>query len=351
MSGTSLDGIDVAVADIRARGKFTIVATLHRPYPAKVRKAILEVSNAVTHTAAISRLNFALGELYAEAVLATKVEGIELIGCHGQTIYHEGTNTLQLGEAAVIAERTGIDVVSNFRERDIAAGGQGAPLVPLFDFLLFRHPRRGRIALNLGGIANITAIPANATSDRVIAFDTGPANMAIDQLMEIRTGGKKRYDANGAAARRGTIHEDLLGDLLRDPYFQRKPPKTAGREQYGAEFVAKLQATGLPMPDLLATATAFTSRTVALGIQACPGAYHDLIVGGGGARNGYLMELLAKDTGLRVQTTAGHGVDASFKEAVAFALLAYESVRGRPGNIPSATGARRAVALGKLTRA
>jgi anhydro-N-acetylmuramic acid kinase len=358
MSGTSLDGVDVAIVDIAKSGKFRIVATRHTAYPAKVKAAILGVSNTQTHTAAISRLNFQLGEIYAAQVIATcKSAGIPLasldwIGCHGQTIFHEGrSNTLQIGEAAVIAERTGVGVVSNFRERDIAAGGQGAPLVPLFDYMLFRHPTRGRIALNLGGIANITAIPAKAGLDDIIAFDTGPANMIIDQLMVRMSGGKSGFDRNGSVARRGTVHRALLRDLLSAPYFKRKPPKSAGREQYGAEYVERLIASGIAIEDLIATAAWFTAESVSLGMAQVKGSYHDLIVGGGGARNSFLMELLGKTTGLRVSTTADFGVDADFKEAAAFALLAWHTVRRKPGNVRSATGARRAVILGKLTHA
>jgi anhydro-N-acetylmuramic acid kinase len=361
MSGTSLDGIDVAIVDI-ARDGFKVAATRHAPYPKAVRAAILAVSNANTHTAAISALNFQLGELYATAFLTCCMRGdiapdsVKLIGCHGQTIYHDGMsskypNTLQIGEAAVIAERTGIDVVSNFRERDIAAGGQGAPLVPLFDYLLFLHPKRGRIALNLGGIANITAIPAGAAIDDVVAFDTGPANMIIDQLAARHTGGKKAFDRNGAIGRAGMLNEPLLRRLLADPYFKRKPPKSAGREQYGVEFVDKLIATGIALPDLIATATHLTAESVAMAVRGLGGRYEELIAGGGGAHNGFLMELLQKTSGFRLRTTAEFGVETDFKEAAAFALLAWRTVNRKPGNVRTATGAKRAVILGKLTRA
>lgn len=358
MSGTSLDGVDVAIVDISRSGKFQVLATHHAAYPKALKAAILAVSNKVAHVAEVSRLNFQLGEIYAAQVIAAcksaaiPVESLHLIGCHGQTIFHEGrSNTLQIGEAAVIAERTGVDVVSNFRERDIAAGGQGAPLVPLVDFLLFRHPKRGRIALNLGGIANITAVPANAAIDDVVAFDTGPANMIIDQLVERHTAGKKTFDRDGALARSGSLNAPLLKQLLSAPYFKKKPPKSAGREQYGADFVDRLVATGIPLLDLIATATWFTAESVALGIRQAQGEYLDLIVGGGGARNGYLMELLKNATGLKTVTTEEYGVDADFKEALAFALLAWRTSRRLPGNVRTATGAKRAAILGKLTRA
>ncbi len=245
MSGTSLDGIDVAIVDIRGRS-FDTVAFHTTPYPEAVRAAILAVSNAATHTAAISRLNFELGERYARALMETcrrarlPLRSVELIGCHGQTIYHEGVNTLQIGEAAVIAERTGIPVVSDFRTRDIAAGGKGAPLVPFVDYLLFRHARRGRVALNIGGIANITAIPPGAPPEQVIAFDTGPGNMVVDALVREHTAGRRSFDRNGRIAARADVNSKLLDSLLRDPYYSAPPPKTAGREQYGVEFVLRM---------------------------------------------------------------------------------------------------------------
>jgi anhydro-N-acetylmuramic acid kinase len=242
MSGTSLDGIDVAIVEIRGRRVETIGFT-STPYPATVRTAILGVSNCPTHTAAISRLNFQLAELYARAVLAAvKRHGaVELIGCHGQTIFHEGrSNTLQIGEAAVLAERTGVPVVSNFRARDIAAGGEGAPLVPFVDYLLFRHPRRTRVALNIGGIANITVIPAGCAPEEVIAFDTGPGNMVIDALAREFSGGKLKCDRGGRIAASGNVNRGLLDELLGDAYYRRKTPKSAGSEQYGAEFMARL---------------------------------------------------------------------------------------------------------------
>lgn len=364
MSGTSLDGVDVAIVDITGESRFRTVATDGGPYPKAIRDALLGVSNTVTHVAAVSRLNFLLGEIYAERVLrCCKKSGVDpktvqLIGCHGQTIYHEGTkpvNTFQIGEAAVIAERTGIDVVSNFRERDIAAGGLGAPLVPLFDVLLFRHARLGRVALNLGGIGNITAIPAGADVDGVVAFDTGPANMVIDQIVARYTNGRLGFDRNGAIARKGQVSGELVTKLMRDPFFRKAPPKTAGREQYGAAFVERLWATGLAAQDLVATATAFTAQSVAAAVglagQRLQARFDELIVGGGGARNPVQMEMLAQRTGLRVRSTADFGIDSDFKEAIAFALLAWRTVRGRPGNVPGATGARHPVVLGKLTRA
>jgi anhydro-N-acetylmuramic acid kinase len=343
MSGTSLDGIDVAVVEIAGR-RIETVGFQSTRYSASMRAAILAVSDAATQTAAISRLNFQLGELYARAVLRAvrRFGAVKLVGCHGQTIYHEGgANTLQIGEAAVIAERTGVPVVSNFRARDIAAGGQGAPLVPFVDYLLFRHRTRTRIALNIGGIANITAIPAGAPAEKVVAFDTGPGNMAIDALAP-------PYDRGGKIAARGRVNAALLRELMRDPYYRRKPPKSAGREQYGAAFVERLRRAGLPLEDLVATATVLTAATIALAVRQFGPA--ELIASGGGVHNPQIMAHLAGFLpDAAISTSTDHGIDADAKEAIAFAVLAYETWRGRPANLPSATGARRAVVLGDIT--
>jgi anhydro-N-acetylmuramic acid kinase len=352
MSGTSLDGVDVAVVDIRGR-RFNVVAFKTFPYPEEVRRRLLAVSNAETHTAEISRLNFLLPELYARAVkrCGAPLESIELIGCHGQTIFHERGNTLQIGDGSVLAERTGIPVVSDFRPRDIAAGGRGAPLVPFVDYLLYRDKKLGRVALNIGGIANITAIPPNAAREDVIAFDTGPGNMVIDQLVAIHTGGRQKYDDGGRLASEGTVNQKLLADLLKDRYYRAKPPKTAGREQYGREFVERLVNTGLPVIDLISTATVLTAKTVAIGIERFAGdCVHELIVSGGGARNESIMGLLqALLPGTVVRTSNEFGIDSDAKEAIAFAILAHETFHRRPSNLPSATGAKRPAVLGKVS--
>jgi anhydro-N-acetylmuramic acid kinase len=352
MSGTSLDGIDVAVVDIRGRG-VEMVAFRSWAYSDRLRKDILAVSNTTATTAAIARLHVELGEQYARAAIRTGLKGVELIGCHGQTIYHEsGVATLQIGEAAVIAERTGIPVVSDFRPADIAAGGKGAPLAPFMDYLMFRHPKRNRVALNIGGIANITAIPAGARPEQAIAFDTGPGNMVMDALAAEHTGGKLRFDRSGRLAARGTVNRIALDALLADPYYALKPPKTAGREQYGEEFVARLQTSGAPMLDLIATATALTAATIALGIRRFAGfASGDIIAAGGGVHNRQIMSQLAAFLpGFSIGTTADYGIDSDAKEAIAFAIMAHETWRGRPSNLPSATGARRAVVLGKTSK-
>jgi anhydro-N-acetylmuramic acid kinase len=344
MSGTSLDGIDVAVVELPAIRTLQFYSI---PYPAAIRKRLLAVSDAVCHTAEISRLSFELGELYAKAM--RRAGKLDLIGCHGQTIYHEGgRNTLQIGEAAVIAERTGVPVVSNFRARDIAAGGQGAPLVPYVDYLLFRHPRRARVALNIGGIANITVIPPRAKPEDVIAFDTGPGNMAIDALAKEATGGRWNYDRGGRIAARGNVDRKLLADLLRDPYYRRRAPKSAGREQYGSAFIERLKDSRNSLEDLIATATVLTAATIARAVA--PYRPADLIVSGGGVHNPQILaHLSALLPEVALATSTDVGVDADAKEAIAFAVLAYATWRGRPSNLPSATGARRSVVLGNLT--
>lgn len=346
ISGTSVDGIDVAIVDIGS--EIRVIAHGTVPYPGEVRQAILGVSNTNTHTAQIARLNFLLGELFAGALIAicgqhaVPLSSIELIGSHGQTIFHEGdaaevagraiASTLQIGEGAVIRERTGIRVVSDFRTADMAAGGKGAPLVPFLDYRLFRSETIGRVALNIGGIANITVIPAGAGLEDVTAFDTGPGNMVMDALAP-------PFDHNGELARAGRVNEALLAELLKDGYYHRPPPKTAGREQYGADFLR----SGID----IATAAELTVRTIALAIGRYEG-ISEVIVSGGGAHNGYLMERLSAVLPQRVCTASGYGVDVDAKEAVLFALLAFETIHGRPGNVPSATGASRAVVLGKV---
>jgi anhydro-N-acetylmuramic acid kinase len=345
ISGTSVDGIDVAVVDID--DGIRVVRSTTVPYPPEVRAAILSVSNAATHTSTIARLNFLLGELFAEALenAGVPLETIDLIGSHGQTIFHEGeaveflgrkiASTLQIGEAAVIAERTGIETIADFRPSDMAAGGKGAPLVPFLDYQLFRHPELARIALNIGGIANITVIPVNAKPDEVIAFDTGPGNMVMDAIAP-------PFDRDGERARAGQVNTALLNRLLADPYYHRDPPKSCGREQYGSEFVRE---TGLD----IATATELTARTIALAIERYPNT-REVVVSGGGAHNRYLMERLSALTAARVTTTAEFGIGVDTKEAILFALLAYQTFQGRAGNLPSATGARKPVILGKISR-
>ena len=373
MSGTSLDGIDVAIIDITGSGykaKINVVTSHSVPYPKKIREALLAVSNASAQTGDISRLNFLLGELYAEALEETAeradiaLSTIKLIGCHGQTIFHEGqgsqylgkkvASTFQIGESSVISERTGIDVISNFRERDVAAGGKGAPLVPYLDYMLMRHRGRGRVAVNIGGISNLTAIPPNTNTDRVIAFDTGPGNMVIDQLISRITLGRQTFDRDGVIAATGIIDAKLLAKLLRDKYFRQRPPKTAGREQYGAEYVTKLLDTELSSEDLIATATALTAESIALGVRnfvLTEMRVDEIFVSGGGTHNPTLMSMLRKAMNpIPVMESTEVGLDVDAKEAIAFAVMAYETKHARPSNVPAATGAKRSVVLGKITQ-
>jgi anhydro-N-acetylmuramic acid kinase len=373
MSGTSLDGIDVAIIDISGSGfraKINVLTSHSVPYPRSIREALLAISNTNAFTGDISRLNFLLGELYAEALEETAeraqipLDTIKLIGCHGQTIFHEGqgaqflgkkvASTMQIGESSVISERTGIDVISNFRERDMAAGGKGAPLVPYLDYMLMRHRGRGRVAVNIGGIANLTAIPPNTSTERVIAFDTGPGNMIIDQLVTRITQGRQTYDRDGAIAAAGDIDVKLLAKLLRDKYFRAKPPKTAGREQYGSEFVSKLLDTELSSEDLIATATALTAESIAAAVRnfVLPEMRVDeIFVSGGGTHNPTMMRMLRKAMGeIPVKESTEVGLDVDAKEAIAFAVMAYQTAHCRPSNVPMATGAKRAVILGKITQ-
>jgi len=330
ISGTSVDGIDVAVCDISDQA-IKVVASATVPYPLDVREAIVHA----THVAEISRLNFVIGELFAAALAgAFPLDSVELIGSHGQTVYHHRDSTMQIGEAAVIAERTGKPVVADFRVADMAAGGRGAPLVPFLDYRLFRHPERHRIALNIGGIANITVIPAAARPDDVIAFDTGPGNMIMDALAP-------PFDRDGEKARAGRVNDAVLAELLRDPYYSQPPPKATGREQYGADFIAR---TGID----IATALELTVHTIASAI-ACHPATEEVIVSGGGAHNLYLMERLRAAMKPRLIPSSDLGVDIDAKEAMLFALLAYEAWHRRPGNMPSATGATRPKILGRIS--
>ena len=391
MSGTSADGIDVAICRVAPKAKaggtprLRILAHAAFPYPAEVRSAVLAVMNGTmdataSPTAELARLSWRLGELYAEAVAETaRRHGLkpDLVALHGQTIYHQAEAapflgqamrcTWQTGEPAVVAERLQLPLVSDFRTADLAAGGQGAPLVPMLDLCLFQHPTRNRILLNLGGIANLTALPAGCGANGVLAFDTGPANMVIDACMERLYG--QSFDCGGETAALGTVHPPLLRELLGDAFFGTTPPKSCGREQFGAAFTTRLlargEAAGLSKADIVATATALTAETIIeayrrfvwphLGQRAPLARATDLFVSGGGAHNATLLQQLRaalEPLGLRVRTTEAAGVASmavEAKEAAAFALLGWLSWHGLPGNIPAATGASKAVVLGRLS--
>lgn len=379
MSGTSADGIDVAIVRLEDHDfemKLDFVMHKDFPYPKNVRKFILSVMNAEATVADLARLNVLLGELYAEAVIKTASAaqaGVSLIGCHGQTIYHQGekknflgrpvATTWQTGEGAIVAARTGIPTVSDFRQADMAAGGKGAPLVPFLDYMLYRHAQRGRIVQNIGGIANLTAIPAGtaggggARPERVVAFDTGPGNMVIDAVMDRLYG--KPFDKDGRTAAKGKPIDSVLKKIKRGAFFRIKPPKTAGREEFGREFVAQfLRICGkAKKEDIVATATALTAQTIADAIHDfLPGAsgieqaFHDMIVSGGGSRNQTLVKMLGEQLPrLEIRTSDAFGIPAEAKEAVAFAALAYQSWHRAPSNIPAATGAEYPAVLGKIS--
>jgi len=377
MSGTSADGIDVALMRIapgKLKPRLSLLAHEGFAYPKALRRAVLAAMNAEsTSTDELARLNWRLGLAYAEAVSTTlerHPEKLDLIGCHGQTLYHQARPALyagrrfactwQAGEAAVIAGALRIPVVSNFRPADMVAGGQGAPLVPLLDYVLFADAKRGRVLQNIGGIANLTAIPAGAGPDAVIAFDTGPGNMVMDWLAQELIG--KPFDRNGALAAQGSVLEPVLRAALRNPYFQLKPPRTAGREQFGREYAVKFLANcrrhSSTPADALATATALTAESIADSYKRYARARMrggaDYIVSGGGARNGTLMAMLAQrlePLGCELAVSEEFGLPAEAKEAAAFALLAWQTWHHRAGNVPAATGALRPVILGQVTYA
>jgi anhydro-N-acetylmuramic acid kinase len=375
MSGTSADGIDVALVRIssanhqsKPRIKFLGHAAL--PYPKDVRGAVMAAMNAPRASVAdLARLNFMLAELYAEAVLGAQRRfriKAELVGCHGQTLYHQGdparflrrtvAASWQTGEGAVVAARVGVPVVSDFRPADMAAGGKGAPLVPFFDYLMYRDARVGRVAQNIGGIANLTAVPASASLDKVLAFDTGPGNMVMDAVTERLFG--ERYDREGRIAASGAVLEHVVAGVLRLPIFRRKPPKTAGREEFGREFVQEFmkRCSRVNKRDVVATATALTARSIADALQRFVitrrSSFSEFIVSGGGTNNPTLLAMLANELrplGLRMRVSDEFGVPSEAKEAVAFALLAYQTWRRQPSNVPSATGAKRPAILGKIS--
>jgi anhydro-N-acetylmuramic acid kinase len=379
MSGTSADGIECALARIsgappRLNAQFLDHCSVN--FPPAVRTEILRVAEQAAITAGdLSQLNFRLGELFADAALNAcrqfriSPSRISLIGSHGQTIFHQGrrvpylgsptASTLQIGEASVIAARTGITTIADFRPADIAQGGQGAPLVPYADGLLYAHPKLGRVSLNLGGIANITVIPAAGKPAQIFAFDTGPANMLIDALVSHFTRGRQRFDKDARLAQSGRSIPALVDELMRDPFLKIAPPKSTGREYYGRAYLKKVLALGrkhrAKPADLVRAATIFTALSVvdALHRFVLPKIkIHQLIVSGGGAHNPLIhAQLSAALSGIEVVRSDNFGVHADAKEAFAFTLLAYETFHRRPANLPSATGARRPTILGKISYA
>jgi anhydro-N-acetylmuramic acid kinase len=379
MSGTSADGIEAALVRIsgappQLKSKLVGHATL--PIPRPIRSAILRVAEGTPVPAAeISQLNFRLGHLFAEAAITTcnklrlSLKQLDLIASHGQTIFHQGepvsflgaptSSTMQIGEPSIIAARTGVTTIGDFRPADMAAGGQGAPLVPFADYLLYRHEKIGRVSLNLGGIANVTVIPAHCKPAGVFAFDTGPANILIDALVSRFTHGRRRFDKNARLAQSGRCLTPLLETLLRDPYFRLRPPKSTGREYFGRKFVERILHQGHRLrarpEDLIHTVTILTALSVvdALNRFVSPRTkISQLIASGGGTRNPLLMcQLEAALSPIAVLTSEKFGVPEQSKEAYAFALLAYETFHHRPANLPSATGATRPAILGKISYA
>ena len=420
MSGTSADGIDVAIIDLGPR-KLDLLAFDMFPYTRPMREAIFRLFDVRTSSAdQVSAMNVAVGECFADALVRLAgrrripLDSIDLVGSHGQTIWHEPAgrmiggrrvcSTLQIGEPGVIAQRTGITTVADFRPSDLAAGGQGAPLVPLTDLILLGHPSRTRAIQNIGGIANVTYLPATGADltkvawrrclspcappaleyggkhrrhgtringvrpyslfDRlnvpersvakVVAFDTGPGNMIIDRAMQILTGGRKAFDDGGKLAARGKPEQAVLSELMRHPYLRRRPPKTTGREMFGRQFTdelcERLRTRGLAAADIVATVTAFTVRSIADAYRRfLPGQVDDVVVCGGGSRNATLMSLLARALApAKVMAMDELGINADAKEAVSFAILAAATYLGLPGNVPAATGATRRVVLGKI---
>jgi anhydro-N-acetylmuramic acid kinase len=385
MSGTSADGINVALVALAARERgrppqtgyagFELIGHAEYPYPKPVRAAVLAAMNASqANVADLARLSFRLGQLYADSVLAAARQfraRLDLVGCHGQTLYHQGepqlflgrkvAATWQTGEAAIVAARVGVPVVSDFRPSDMAAGGKGAPLVPFLDYMLFRDPHVGRIVQNIGGIANLTAIPADAAMSDVVAFDTGPGNMVIDAVTEKLFG--QPFDRGGKIAASGNVLDKFIPRILRRDFFRKEPPKTAGREEFGRDFVREflLGYGRCRKQDIVATATALTAKSIADAIRrfvvrdskaAREPAFQEMILSGGGAKNSTLVAMLTDELrplGVQLRFSDELGLPSAAKEAAAFAVLAYETWHRRASSVPSATGAKRAAVLGKIS--
>jgi anhydro-N-acetylmuramic acid kinase len=359
MSGTSLDGIDAVRVELQPREHGYRVATrafLTVPFPAELRARLLAAyPPAPLDALALSALHADVGDAFARAALAAGAREAAFIASHGLTLAHDGDahHTLQIGDAFRIREATGITVIYDFRSADTAAGGHGAPLVPYVDALLLGAPDEWRVALNLGGIANLTVLPPGGTAADVVAFDCGPANLPIDAYVEARTRGAVRYDRAGAFARGGIADETLLAGWLADPYFAREPPKSTGRERFGAPFIAAQRAAldALPFADAVRTLTELTIRSVVLAIRAYAPHAARTIVSGGGARNLTILDGLRAALPGIVETSATYGIDPDAKEAIAFALLGYETLRERPAGLPRVTGARGPRVLGAIAPA
>jgi len=370
MSGTSVDGIDAAIVDISGQ-KVSLLAFDVFPYSKSLRRKILDLCNPESaRLENICHYNFVLGEVFADAVirLCSKsdiaLDTIDLIGSHGQTIYHNPRgkrygktairSTLQIGEPSVIAQRTGITTVADFRPRDMAAGGEGAPLVPYADYVLFGHKKLSRVVQNIGGIANVTFLPRSCKQDDIIAFDTGPGNMVIDGIIRFISSDRRRFDSGGKIAAQGVVNKGLLNEMLRHPFLKRRPPKTTGREEFGISFAEKIfkkaVEKGMADRDMAATVTAFTAKSIARAYQEfLPSIPDEIILCGGGSRNNTLVEMLQDElTSAKMRTTDDFGINVDAKEAVSFAILARATIKGLTNNIPIVTGAERPVIMGKI---
>ena len=375
MSGTSADGIDAALVEITEEAhhpRVTLLHCEHRSYPPGIRDRILRLPAHADALREVCHLNVLLGELFAQAALdllkAARFSPAEavLVGSHGQTICHLPTpvaegdlrvrSTLQIGEPSVIAERTGLTTVADFRPRDMAAGGEGAPLTPYPHYLLFRHAERCRAVVNLGGISNLTLLPPGASVAEILAFDAGPGNVLIDGVVRRLSGGTLEYDADGAWAASGKVNQTLLQRLLSSPFFQRPPPRSAGQEEFGPRMVEEILVeagpAGIPPADLVTTVSTLTVEGIASSLEAYVfprQAVDEIVLCGGGVRNRWLRSAMEARLEPRpVLTTDDLGFPTQAVEATAFAVLAYLTFTGQAGNLPSATGARQAVPLGKI---
>ena len=364
ISGTSADGVDAALVELRGSGsnlRCNPLAFETLQWPDSVRRTVLDLCEDRAGIDQLCQAHARLGALFAEAALAVidragyEPKEIDLIGSHGQTVRHlpsgNPPSTLQIGDASAIAQRTGIATVSDFRTADMAVGGQGAPLVPLVDWLLFGHEEQSRVLLNIGGIANVTIVPAGESVESLCAFDTGPGNMLIDAVVERATDGRECFDRGGARAARGVVDQALLSLLMAHPYLQREPPKSTGREEFGTAFLDEVAISAPSNPDdLIATVTEFSALSIAEGIARAAGnPVADIWVAGGGVHNLHLLERLRRVMpGTRVESLLGLGIDPDAREAISFAVLANETLMGHAGNVPAATGAQRPVVLGKI---
>ncbi len=376
ISGTSMDGITAALVEMKQGPSgddldldVNLLDWINKEYPPQVKEKLLVLREEGT-VPELCALNFLLGDYFAEAALEVikraekSPEQIDLICNHGQTICHLPqrfvesefgvSSTLQIGESDVIVERTGITTIGDFRTRDMAAGGEAAPLIPYVDHILFRSKTHARVLLNLGGIANVTHMPASATLEDLVAFDTGPASMIIDGVVEHLTQGQKVYDENGVMAGQGRIDESFLDMLMQHPFIHLPPPKSTGREEFGKDFLHELlhkaEAAQLDGNDLVATVTAFSAASLVLNCQTFLDGFDELIVGGGGAHNQTLLKMIdARLNDVKIMTTQSMGIPVEAKEAIGFAIMGYQAFHGRPNNVPNATGAKYPVVMGKIS--